>query len=118
MLNKRQIKAIALLMEPRTPTETGAALGVSARTVQRWLTEPEFTDTIKRAIDEQLDNFARENAHGVSKLAKLSRDAIQRILENPREAGPDTLLKAAAIVQSQLIKLMELRARLGERDAA
>jgi hypothetical protein len=116
MLNKAQIKGISLLMKPMTVTEAAAALGMNVRTVQRWFQDPEFVDTLKRAVDEQIDAFAKENSHGIAKLAKLSRDAIERILSSPREASPADILRAAAIVQGHLIKLMELRLKLGGRD--
>ena len=65
-LEPRKLQAVFMLLAGETHTFIAKALGVTARTVRRWIEDPEFSAQLKREYDS-LSNIIRTH-HRVQTL--------------------------------------------------
>ncbi len=103
MSQKQRKKDLAclLLAQGNSVTDVSRQVGVSPRTLHRWLERPEF----KRRIDEcQNELFAT----AVSRLTNLCGMAVE-VLEELLKTGPATAkVRAAALVLENVCRLREV----------
>lgn len=99
-----QSRAIAALLTTRSVSDAAAHVGISERTMFRWLAEPTFRRELADAEHELLDAAQRQllllQTDAISVLATMLRDA---------DAPHAARLRAAQIVLDSLLKLRELR---------
>jgi hypothetical protein len=111
-LEPTQLKAAKLLAKGYSQTETAQSIGVSRRTVVRWLTQPEFKNlcfglsgeaqpVVKSVnpidLESQVQVGIKSNNLTVEDLVGDALQAVQDVLTNP-EARPVDRLKAASLV--------------------
>lgn len=104
-LTPKQERAIRALLTSKNVGEAAAAIGVSERTLYRWLTDPAFRAALSVAEGDLLDAATR-------RLLTLQDDAIGAF-EDVLTGGPDVTdtarLRAAQAVLDYLLKLREMR---------
>jgi translation initiation factor 2 alpha subunit (eIF-2alpha) len=113
-LGRKQEEAIVALVSQRTIEDAARTCNTPARTLYRWLKEPEF-DAAYRA--------ARRHAYGqsISRLQQGSTAAATTLLKVMVDPAtpPSTRVRAAEAVLSQAAKAIEdIDARLRELEAA
>jgi hypothetical protein len=59
-LTPAQLRAIEALLTNNTVTDAAKAAGVDRRTLQRWMAEKEFCDTLRQAESELLSGMSRQ----------------------------------------------------------
>lgn len=96
-LNPAQRKAIAALVTEGTITAAAAAVGVSRRTVHRWLQNPDFRAALAAAEGQAMQELSRA-------LVRLSQKAI-KVIEGKLDEGE---LKAADVNLRHLLKYFEI----------
>lgn len=114
-LSARQTQAVELLMQGETVTGAAEALGVSRRTVQRWLTERNFAEALEHAQENAVNVAARRLAGKLERAAEL----VVRLAESAEEEP--VRLKAALAIPDMWGKLREhgaLARRLDELERA
>jgi len=100
-LNPNQKQAIAALVSQKNIKTAALSIGVSPRTLQRWLTDPLFIDNLKQAENKLIDA-------GVHQLLLLQNKAI-RTLEQLLDSKSDWVRRQAAIgILTHLVRLREL----------
>ena len=112
-LTPKQEAAVRALLTSKNVGEASGAVGVSERTLYRWLADPDFRAALSVAEGDLLDAATR-------RLLTLQDDAIGAF-EDVLTGGPDVTdtarLRAAQAVLDYLLKLREMRS-IEERLAA
>lgn len=107
-------QAIILLARGTTADKTGAAVGVSGRTVRRWREDPDFENEVTAARRMLL-------AEARAALGGAARDAIATLHEALQDPNPAHRIRAASIVLGALPAISEhfdLEERLATLEAA
>ena len=115
-LGRKQEDAIAGLLSQRNVDEAARAAGVGARTLWRWMRDPEFQTAYRKA---QRAAFGQS----LARLQQASSAAVAVVLKLMLEATTpaSTRLRAADIVLARSAKAIELEdveARLAELERA
>lgn len=104
-LTPKQEQAVRALLTSKAVGEAAGAVGVSERTLYRWLADPAFRAALSVAEGDLLDAATR-------RLLTLQDNAIGAF-EDVLTGGPDVTdtarLRAAQAVLDYLLKLRELR---------
>lgn len=111
-LTPKQAQAVRSLLAKPSINEAAKDAGVNVRTVYRWLEEPSFSQALTKAQDQAIDAAAR----GLVGLTEKAIGVVEGVLDDPT-GHPATKLRAADLVLSNMLKLVELR-NLSERIAA
>lgn len=102
-LSPRQRRAIAALLQSRTAAEAAQVIGVTDRTLRRWLADERFVSALRAAEADLIEQAARR----LAQLAGVAIDALIDVL-NDTEAPPAPRVSAANVSLSQLFKVREL----------
>ena len=103
-LTPRQVKAVAALLDPanRSNEAAAAAAGVGKRTLQDYLSDPDFQAELQAAQSAMIGEATRR----LTSLCGLAVDALAECL------GPytneKTAMQAATIVLDRVLKFKEL----------
>jgi transposase-like protein len=103
-LKPRQHQAVRLLLEGKTVSETAEGVGVTERTLFRWLAEPVFRAEVVSAEQKVLETTSR-------RLLVLSEQAVnylEQVLNSPAERGSNVRLRAVQVTLEQLVRVREL----------
>jgi hypothetical protein len=111
-LTPKQHQAIQALLIQSSVPNAAASVGVSVRSLYRWLDEPAFRLALNTALDKSIDAAAR----GLVGLTEKAIKVVGTVLDN-EQLHPATRLRAADLVLSNMLKLAELRT-LAQRVAA
>jgi hypothetical protein len=111
-LTPKQHQAIQALLIQSSVPNAAASVGVSVRSLYRWLDEPTFRLALNTALDKSIDAAAR----GLVGLTEKAIKVVETVLDN-EQIHPATRLRAADLVLSNMLKLAELRT-LAQRVAA
>jgi hypothetical protein len=111
-LTPKQTQALRSLLTRPNIALAASDVGVSERTVYRWLDEPLFKQALTKAEDQALDAATR----GLVSMTNQAVLVITTLMVNPA-THPATRLRAAECVLSNTLKLYELR-NLAARLAA
>ncbi len=111
-LTPKQHQAIQALLIQSSVPNAAASVGVSVRSLYRWLDEPTFRLALNTALDKSVDAAAR----GLVGLTEKAIKVVETVLDN-EQIHPATRLRAADLVLSNMLKLAELRT-LAQRVAA
>lgn len=123
-LSAKQIDAIKALIKYPTVKEAAEASGNPIRTLQRWLTQPEFLDALHQV---QKDSF-KAAGHRLINSTIEAAEAIVEIMRNPTQPGANMKLKAATAILElgdkyhksleQDVRLNRLEEKAGIEDQA
>ena len=100
-LTSKQERAIIALLSTSTVAEAAEEVGVSRRTLERWLADSAFVSEY-RAIRGHVVEAA------VARLQQATTDAVECLQRNLREAKPPTQVRAAQIILDQALRAVEL----------
>jgi hypothetical protein len=111
-LTPKQKKAIQNLLNGRTKSQTAATVGITPRTLSRWLADPTFNAALTTAADTALTNAAH-------RLAGTLDDAVNVLAEvmAKNDARDQDRLRAAGLVIHRGLDLIQQK-QLVERIAA
>jgi len=114
MLNAKQKSAIPKLLQMTSIKDAAHEVGVSERTMHRWLHDPDFTAELHQAQDRIVNSAIRRMSSGTS-------DAVDCLLEiiNDRDAKASSRVNAARILLGEFRHLKEfgeLTERVGELE--
>lgn len=101
-LTHRQEKAVLALMSNPTIAAAAESVGISEKTLRRWMDEPAFQQALRDAKLTAYD-------HGMAQLQNLVSNAIRVLTEilNDTEASASAKLRAAALVLQAAPRNME-----------
>jgi hypothetical protein len=116
-LSPKQQQAIQSLLNGRTKSQTAAAVGVTPRTLSRWLADPTFHATLAAPANAAIANAAQRLAgsldDAVAVLAEVMADKDARDQDRLRAAGLVIHRGLDLIQQKQLIeRIAALEARI------
>ena len=96
----RKSQAALLLARGTTTDKTGEAIGVSGRTVRRWLEDPAFQADVETARQALLGEAVRA-------LAGAARDAVTALHSALADQSAGIRVRAASVLLSALPSLTE-----------
>lgn len=111
-LTPAQHKAIAYLLTERDTLAASKAAGVSYRTLNRWLDNPNFKAELREASTAAIENAVIQ----LSELTVLAVGVLREIMTD-KEASPGTRVQAANIALARFLDLRESQ-ELEKRIAA
>lgn len=98
-LSTTQTQALKLLIEGKTHQETADILGVSSKTIQRWVKQPTFSESLEALRSTALNEISDDVGNELKRLVPKSLAVIEQFLDNPGAKGSDRL-RAASIIGS------------------
>ena len=101
-LTAKQSRAVLALMQARSVDGAAKLAGVGARTLHRWLDDPDFQAAIDAAQSAALDAALR-------RLAELTGHALNVIAKALADGSEGAQLRAAGMVFDTFAKLAVLR---------
>jgi hypothetical protein len=101
-LTARQNRAITALLTCSTILEAAVQVGVSDRTITRWLSIPAFRDELRKREDEALVGITRRLVGLADEAVKTIQDVLKGGL-----TPPGIRLRAAESVLANLLKLRD-----------
>lgn len=107
-LTRKQEQAVAALLEHTSLARAGAAVGVSEKTLRRWLKEPRFREAFGEARRRLLDDAVRALQRGAAA-------AVAALLRELGAAKSADVIRAAVAVLDRAFagtQLMDLEERL------
>jgi len=103
LLTGKKAKAVELLAQGLSPAEVADKIGVSDRTVRRWVRRPEVAKALRELQREALHGIARR----LRALAQHATDALGHVLKSP-DTPPAVRVSSARAVLEFVIRLEEL----------
>ena len=103
LLSGKKAKAVELLAQGLSPVEVADAIGVSDRTVRRWVKRPEVAEALRELQREALHGIARR----LRALAQHATDALGHVLKS-EDTPPAVRVSSARAVLEFVIRLEEL----------
>lgn len=107
-LSQHQIKVLDCLANGATKDQAAAIVGVTVRTINRWLAED---DLFQSELDHLAETAVNEATYNLSTMLKKANTAIQGILDNAQAKDRDKI-RAASLVYNTYIKMRQF----GELD--
>src|SRR5206468_12178491 len=105
IMTRKDEQAVAALLSEATVAAAAGKLGISERTLRRWLRRPEFVTTYRAARAEVLGTT-------LNRLAGLADVAVDALKRNLTAGVPAVQVRCAVAV------LTEIRSLLAETDTA
>jgi hypothetical protein len=102
-LTAKQSAAIAALLDGQTQGGAATAAGVTKRTLQRWLNEPEFTAALRAGSDGAI----RAASARLAALTEQAINAIAMAMSQPAQPGAAVKLRAADSLLSHAMRIRE-----------
>jgi hypothetical protein len=99
-LTPKQHQSILALLETTTVKEAAEKVGVSDRSLRRWLLEPDFLADYRSARQQVVE-------HCVSLLQQCSAAAVTVLVKNMTCGKPAVEIRAAAIIINGSVKGVE-----------
>jgi len=114
LLTGKKAKAVQLLAQGLSPVEVADKVGVSDRTVRRWVKRPEVAAALRELQQEALHGSARR----LRALAQHATDALGHVLKSPHTPPAVRVSSARVILEfvvrlEEIEKLRELEERIG-----
>ena len=103
LLTGKKAKAVELLAQGLSPSEVADKVGVSDRTVRRWVKRPEVAEALRELQREALHGIARR----LRALAQHATDALGHVLKS-ENTTPAVRVSSARAVLEFVIRLEEL----------
>jgi hypothetical protein len=115
-LTPRQVRAVAALLEADTREQAATSVGVSDRTLRRWLQLPPFAAEMRRQRTQALDRVATILTAGAAACARALVDIATKG-GSKRDAVRVSAARAVLDAAARAEELSTLTARLGELEA-
>lgn len=100
-LTTEQLQAIKMLANGDSHPQIAAALGVSTKTIQRWLKKPEFTQALTdvqvRTLEQTVEAATNDISEKIQRLVPKAIKTLETYLDDPKARGSDRL-RAAQIL--------------------
>ena len=100
-LNERQQQAIEALLTADSKADVAAQVGVTDRTIRRWLAEPTFRTALGAARRSALEL-------ALCDLSRVARQAARTLARRLRSQDESVQIRAADRLLSHLVKLREV----------
>jgi hypothetical protein len=100
-LSRKQEQAVAALFDHATIAQAAATVGVSERTLRRWMQEPDF-EAEHRAVRRRIVEDA------ITRLQQLSTAAVLALNRNLTCGNPSVEVRAAQVICDQSYKALEI----------
>lgn len=115
-LTPKQTRAIDALITQPTIDQAAERVGVTRKTIYRWLQIPDFKAELSAAEGAAIDKAGRR----LIAMADKAISALDDVLDNPSQEGAGNKRLAAAAIIDIFMRLRELRnieTRLAELEA-
>jgi len=86
----KKLKAINALLSGKTNKQTAQIVGVSERTIYRWLSDPSFQSELSEAERQMIESATRQ----MSGLQEKAINVLEQLLES-QNASPQIRLRTA-----------------------
>lgn len=103
LLSGKKAKAVELLAQGLSPSEVADKVGVSDRTVRRWVKRPEVAAALRELQQEALHGIARR----LRALAQHATDALGHVLKS-EDTPPAVRVSSARAVLEFVVRLEEI----------
>ena len=103
-LSAKQTAVITALLETRTVADAAAKTGTPARTIYRWLLDPDFKQALQVAESGMIDEAVRR----LLGMQQTALTALQVVMMS-KDTPPGARVAAARTVLDSMLKLRELR---------
>lgn len=100
-LNKRQLRAVTLILQGKTLTEGCQKAGISRVTFYKWMTIPAFKEEFQR----QRKEIVADALHTLKLSSTKAAEVLIALLESSRE---DMRFKTACAIHEHVNKFIEL----------
>ena len=115
-LSGNQLTAVTVLLGGASIEVAAETVGVSERTIYRWMEELEFKQAMSRGIDQAIGNSIRSATRQLAELLDTSVSQLKELLEQPN-LKPYERLRAIQVHLGAVARLHESMA-LEERVRA
>lgn len=115
-MNQRQQKALTALLTSPSRAEAAKAAGVTTRTLQNYLADPEFQVEYKKAFGNMVDDAAAQARQSFAPALSTLREIVE-----DKDEDANARISAARAILSHGMKLIEttdILDRLNELEAA
>ena len=114
-LSPKQQKALQSLLTGHTTSQTAAAVGVTPRTLSRWLANPTFNTALTTAADQALADAAHRHAGSLDDAVAV----LAEVMADKDARDPDRLRAADLVIQRglDLIQQKQLIERIATLEA-
>lgn len=102
-MEAKKEKALLALLNNPTKAEAAKACGITTRTLQNYLTDPEFMERYREAYQELLEETAKSAQQRISPAFHT----LQQIIESPSENG-QTRVSAIRTLFEYSLKLIDI----------
>jgi len=103
LLTGKKAKAVELLAQGLSPVEVADKVGVSDRTVRRWVKRPEVANALRELQREALHGIARR----LRALAQHATDALGHVLKS-EDTPPAVRVSSARVILEFVVRLEEI----------
>lgn len=107
-MNEKQERALAALLTEPTQEAAAKKVGVTARTLRNYLSDPEFYEAYRQAHAQLVENATKQIQRSLSSAA----DTLRTIAEDPK-AGKTARVAAARSLLEHGLRYTELSDLLG-----
>lgn len=102
-MTEKQARALAALLSEPTQAAAAKKLGISARTLRRYLAEPDFLEAYQQAHAQLVEDATKRMQRGLSSAV----DTLQEIATD-QDAGKTARVAAARSLLEQTLRYTEL----------
>src|ERR1039458_3596674 len=115
-LSPKQKEAIAALLSQRNTEEAARVAGVGARTLYRWMKEPEF----ERAYQDAMRTAFRQSIARLQQMTGPAVSTLGRIMADPTAPAASRVRASHCILEraSEALEIEQLHARVAELECA
>lgn len=100
-LTPQQLQAIEMLANSESHAQIAQVLGISTKTIQRWLKKPKFTQALAdvqlRTVEKAVEAVAEDISGQIQRLVPKAIKTLETYLDDPKARGSDRL-RAAQIL--------------------
>ena len=113
-LGRKQEEAILALMTQRTVDEAARVAGIGARTLWRWLKQPEFDDAYREA---RRSTFSQSTAR-LQQASSAAVSTLLKIMVYPSAPAASRVRAADCVLEhgTRAIEIEDVQARLSELE--
>ena len=108
-MTDKKAKALAALLSEPTQAAAAKKVGISARTMRRYMADPEFYEAYQQAHARLVEDATQRMQRGLSAAV----DTLQEIATDPDAAGKTARVAAARSLLEQALRYTELSDLLG-----
>lgn len=107
-MTEKQARALAALLSEPTQEAAAKKVGISARTIRRYLAEEEFSEAYRQAHAQLVENATKQMQRGLSAAV----DTLQEIATD-QDAAKSARVAAARSILEQALRYTEIADIMG-----